>query len=124
MQWFVKVLRLYAYFTGRARRQEYWMFYLFFLIFAFVAVAIDLVINYVANGGWPPILISIYSLATLIPHLAVTVRRLHDTDRSGWWYLISFIPLGGIVLLVFLVMEGTRGGNQYGPDPKAYTQAW
>ena len=74
-----------------------------------------------ANLG---LLSGLYTLAVLLPSIAVTVRRLHDTDRTGWWILLGFIPIiGGIVLLVFYVLEGTRGPNRYGPDPKATTQA-
>ena len=70
------------------------------------------------------LLSGLYTLAVLLPSIAVTVRRLHDTDRTGWWILLGFIPIiGGIVLLVFYVLEGTRGPNRYGPDPKATTQA-
>ncbi|WP_232666902.1 DUF805 domain-containing protein [Pseudonocardia sp. TRM90224] len=124
MQWFLKGLRPYADFSGRARRQEYWMYILFYTIFVLALVAVDAVLIYLTDSRWSLILSMIFSLAMLIPTLAVTVRRLHDTDRSGWWYLISFVPFGSIVILVFTVMEGTRGANQYGPDPKAYAQAW
>jgi uncharacterized membrane protein YhaH (DUF805 family) len=67
----------------------------------------------------PGILGGLYGLAVLIPSIAVTVRRLHDTDRSGWWFLIQLIPIvGGIILLVFVCLEGTRGPNRFGADPK------
>jgi uncharacterized membrane protein YhaH (DUF805 family) len=69
------------------------------------------------------LLSGLYTLAVLLPSIAVTVRRLHDTDRSGWWILLGFIPIiGGIILLVFYVLEGTRGPNRFGPDPKAIEQ--
>lgn len=98
--------------TGRARRAEYWQFVLFDAIAAVVCFVIDLAIG-------SPILYALYAIATLLPSLAVGVRRLHDTDRSGWWLLISVIPLvGAIVLLVFMCLEGTRGENKYGADPK------
>jgi uncharacterized membrane protein YhaH (DUF805 family) len=115
MQWYVKVLRQYADFEGRARRTEYWMYTLFTVIIAIVLTVLDLALFGQPTG----VLGLIYSLATLLPSLGVIVRRLHDTGRSGWWFLISFIPLvGAIVLLVFLATEGTRGPNAYGADPK------
>ncbi len=114
MNWYLAVLKKYVEFNGRARRQEYWMFFLFNLIFAIVLIVLDAVIG---TGG---ILNIVYSLAVFIPGIAVTVRRLHDTDRSGWWFLIAFVPLiGFIVLLVFMVMEGQQSSNQYGENPKA-----
>lgn len=116
----------YADFTGRARRSEYWWWALFVFL-------VDLVVN--AIGGFQPILIilgrgqsgestlwsvlaGIVSLALLLPGLAVFVRRLHDTGRSGWWWLIALVPLvGAIILIVFLVQEGNPAHNQYGSSP-------
>ncbi len=112
MNWYLEVLKKYAVFDGRARRTEYWMFTLFNVIIAIVLNVIDSVIGSPIFGG-------LYSLAVLIPGIAVSVRRLHDTDRSGWWLLISFIPcIGAIVLLVFMVQDSTPGDNQFGPNPK------
>ncbi|MGW2208334.1 DUF805 domain-containing protein [Streptomyces sp. NPDC001781] len=112
MHWYVDVLKKYAVFSGRARRQEYWMFFLFNL-------AISIVLAIVDNALDTSILGIVYFLAVLIPGLAVTVRRLHDTSRSGWWILISLIPLvGGIILLVFVASEGKPEANEYGPNPK------
>lgn len=115
MHWYVDVLKKYAVFSGRARRQEYWMFFLFYFI---IMIVLSVVEGIVGSAG---ILGMIYGLAVLCPSVAVAIRRLHDTDRSGWWCLIGLIPLIGIVLLVFMVLEGTSGENQYGPDPKAET---
>ncbi len=113
MQWFIAVLKNYATFTGRARRQEYWMYMLFFIIFYVVLAVVDGVIG--TNG----ILAGIYALALLVPSIAVCARRLHDTGRSGWWQLIQLIPLlGAIVLLIFLVQDSNPGENTYGPNPK------
>ncbi|MYZ09002.1 DUF805 domain-containing protein [Streptomyces sp. SID2999] len=112
MHWYVDVLKKYAVFSGRARRKEYWMFALFSLIISIVLTILDnaLDINFLAT---------IYGLAVLLPSLAVGVRRLHDTSRSGWWLLIALIPLiGAIVLLVFFVSEGKPEANEYGPNPK------
>ena len=116
MNWYMDVLKKYAVFNGRARRKEYWMFFLFNLI-------IFLVIGFVEGlFGSPGIIGVLYSLAILIPGIAVSVRRLHDTGRSGWWLLIGFIPLlGVIVLLVFMVQDSKPGDNQYGANPKTET---
>ncbi|MFF2844722.1 DUF805 domain-containing protein [Streptomyces sp. NPDC058001] len=112
MNWYLDVLKKYAVFSGRARRQEYWMFVLFNVIAAIILSIIDAVIG--SN-----ILIIIYWLGVLVPSLAVAVRRLHDTDKSGWFLLIGLIPfVGGIILLVFMATEGKPNENQYGPNPK------
>ena len=120
MSWYLEALKKYAVFSGRSRRMEYWYFVLFNLIVYIVLSLIDALLgtyNIVQGVG---LLSGIYSLAVLIPTLAVTVRRLHDIDRTGWWIFINLIPLiGTIVLLVFAVTPGTPGSNQYGPDPKA-----
>jgi uncharacterized membrane protein YhaH (DUF805 family) len=119
MNWYLEVLKKYAVFEGRARRKEYWFFVLFNIIFAMVLAFLDGMFGtFDAESGFG-VLSGIYGLAVLIPGIAVTFRRLHDTDRSGWWWLILFIPLiGAIVILVFMVIDGTSGQNQYGPDPK------
>jgi uncharacterized membrane protein YhaH (DUF805 family) len=124
-------LRRYADFSGRSRRMEYWMFVLFVtLVFiGGVAVLIALVgsVESLSSGGGDPppgiiagaALLGVFYLAILIPMLAVQVRRFHDQGKSGWMVLLNFIPyVGGLVVLVFMCMEGTRGPNQYGPDPK------
>ena len=136
MSWYVKVLKQYVDFSGRARRREYWMFVLINVYWLRrVALSTHTLLGtggfratsgggsfYAANSLG--LLSGLYTLAVLLPSIAVTVRRLHDTDRTGWWILLGFIPIiGGIVLLVFYVLEGTRGPNRYGPDPKATTQA-
>jgi uncharacterized membrane protein YhaH (DUF805 family) len=126
MQWYLKALKQYADFGGRARRTEFWMFVLINVLISLVLAIIDTATgtaNAYAVGGMasysPGILGSIYALAVLIPSIAVTVRRLHDTDRSGWWFFIQLIPVvGGIVMLVFVCLEGTRGPNRFGADPK------
>ncbi|MEU0096837.1 DUF805 domain-containing protein [Kribbella sp. NPDC006257] len=114
MQWYTDVLKRYVDFSGRARRQEFWMFQLFNVVIVAVLYVIDIVIN--TNG----VLAGLYVLGTLLPHLGVTWRRLHDTNHSGWWYLIGLVPcVGAIILIVFYATEGVVGDNQYGPDPKA-----
>ena len=120
MSWFVEALKKYAVFSGRSRRKEYWYFALFVIIISFVLSIIDLLTGAYARTVGVGLLSSIFSLAVLIPSIAVTVRRLHDIDRSGWWLLIALVPLvGWIVLLVFSVQEGTPGSNRYGPNPKS-----
>jgi len=123
MQWYIKVLRQYADFTGRARRSEYWYFN---LINAIVSFGLGLFTGFF--GAMYPdsgivsitsILILLYSLAVLIPSIAVGVRRLHDIDRTGWWLLVGLVPfIGVIVLIIFFVTDSTPGSNRYGPNPK------
>ncbi|OUR94289.1 hypothetical protein A9Q87_01180 [Flavobacteriales bacterium 34_180_T64] len=116
MKWYIHVLNNYVNFEGRARREEYWMFTLFHLIFIFLLVIIPIALFDSPLGTLP---VLIYFLATFLPTLAVTIRRLHDTGKSGWFYLITFIPyLGGLILLIFTVENGNKGQNKYGPDPK------
>ena len=113
MNWYLEVLKKYAVFNGRATRMELWMFSLFNGIIAFGLAIVD---GLVGSGG---ALIMLYYLAIIIPVLAVSIRRLHDTGRSGWWYLIGCVPLiGGIVLLIFFVEDSQRGENQYGASSK------
>ncbi len=113
MEWYLKVLKEhYADFEGRARRKEFWMFALFNFIIAIILALIGNMIDFT----W---ISTIYSLAVLVPSIAVTVRRLHDIGKSGWWWLIGFIPvIGFIVLIVFAIMDSQPGSNQYGPNPK------
>ena len=124
MNWYLHVLRNYANFSGRARRHEYWMFTLFHIIFLIVAAIFDNILGttFDADGIRIPYgyLYVLYSLVVILPGLGVSVRRLHDVNKSGWFLLISLIPIiGGIWLLVLMCTEGTRGENQYGEDPKA-----
>lgn len=113
MEHFINAYKRYADFTGRARRQEYWMFYLFYVIAYILLSIIDVVLG--VN-----ILTLIFALGSLVPSIAIAARRLHDTNRSGWWQLIALIPiLGALVLLYFLVTKGTEGENRFGSDPLA-----
>ncbi len=121
MNWYLVVLKKYAVFSGRARRKEYWMFTLFSTIIALVLGFIEGIVG-IAPETNQSILVGIYTLAVLIPSIAVSVRRLHDTGRSGWWVLISLVPLiGAIVLIVFTVQDSQQGDNQYGSNPKMAT---
>jgi len=120
MSWYIKVLKKYAVFSGRAKREEFWMFVLFNLIFSLVASLIDLGIGILTFTvfGWG-LLSLIYSLAVLIPGLAVSVRRLHDVGKSGWYLLINLIPIAGpIWFLILACTDSQAGENQYGPNPK------
>ena len=119
MNWYLEVLKKYAVFQGRARRKEYWLFVLFNLIVTVVLVAVDGAIGTTHMQGGIGVLSGIYMLAVLLPAIGVGVRRLHDTNRTGWWLLIGLVPLvGAIVLIVFLVLDSNAGANQYGANPK------
>lgn len=118
MEWATLPLKKYADFTGRSRRKEYWMFFLLVIVCALVIGFVEGMLGLTNMiGPYGPIS-TIFLLGILVPSIAVGIRRLHDTDRSGWWILLGLVPLVGLVLLVFYVLEGTRGPNQYGPDPK------
>jgi uncharacterized membrane protein YhaH (DUF805 family) len=116
MDWYLKVVKNYAGFSGRARRKEYWMFFLFNVVISVVLAVLGAVTGATTLFGAVSVL---YFLALLIPGIAVTIRRLHDTGRSGWWILIGLVPLVGfIILIVFMVQDSQPGPNQYGPNPK------
>jgi uncharacterized membrane protein YhaH (DUF805 family) len=118
MNWYLEVLKKYAVFDGRATRMEHWMFVLFNIIIGFGLGLIDGILG-VATETDQSFLSTFYTLAVLLPGLAVGVRRLHDTGRSGWSYLMVLIPIvGPIILLVFLSQDSQPGANQYGPNPK------
>ena len=111
MEYFIGALKKYADFSGRATRKEFWMFILFYIIFAVVVSILEGILGTV-------FLSLIFSLALLIPSISIAARRLHDTSRTGWWQLIGLVPLiGFIVMLVFLVQD-SHDGNEYGPNPK------
>ncbi len=132
MELMLKPLRHYADFTGRARRKEFWSFWLFMMIALLVLMYLDTAlglggsatsyrdgnsVGFSMSGG---LLSAIFALATLVPNIAVAVRRLHDVGKSGWFLLFAFIPLFGWVYLLYLyVQPGMDGPNEYGPDPKA-----
>ena len=119
MNWYFEVLKKYAVFSGRARRKEYWFFVLFNIIISIILAVIDGVTGTLDPASGMGLLGLICTLAILIPALAVSVRRLHDTGRSGWWLLILLIPLiGTIVILIFMVQDSKPEENQYGPNPK------
>jgi uncharacterized membrane protein YhaH (DUF805 family) len=131
MEWMIVPFRRYFDFSGRSRRKEYWMFTLFNLVVYVVLVVIGLLgvpwkgMSEGAANPQPGIalwlalgLAGVYFLASVIPSIAVTVRRFHDQDMSGWFYFLRFIPyVGGIVLIVFMCIQGTKGENRFGFDP-------
>jgi len=121
MDWMLMPLRRYADFSGRSRRKEYWMFFLGVIIVVMLLFFIEsaLGLGGMVMGTYGP-LTSIFALVLIVPGLAVQVRRFHDQDKTGWLVLLGFIPVvGGLVVLVFMALEGTNGPNKYGPDPKA-----
>jgi uncharacterized membrane protein YhaH (DUF805 family) len=118
MNTYFAVLKKYGGFSGRARRSEYWVFAIINTLVSYGLLFIDLVILGIDYGGIGP-LSSVYTLLVFLPLLAVTVRRLHDTGRSGLWLFIIFIPLvGAIVVVIFMATDSQRGPNKYGPYPK------
>ena len=119
MNWYLTVLKKYAQFSGRARRREYWMFYLVNVLIVFCLVFLERLLGILQANGLG-LLTGLYILLLILPTLAVGVRRLHDTGRSGWWMLLALVPIiGPIVLFVFSVLDSEPGDNRYGPNPKA-----
>ena len=115
MEWMLMPLKRYADFSGRSRRKEYWMFVLFVVIVYVVLALLGWALGETAATA----LLGIFALGILIPSIAVQVRRFHDQGKSGWFVLLGFIPLvGGLIVLVFMCLEGDQGPNEYGPDPK------
>jgi uncharacterized membrane protein YhaH (DUF805 family) len=113
MNWYLKAMRNYFNVNGRARRTEYWMYFLVYFGVMVVAGILDSIIGLGLLGG-------LAALVHLIPSITVGVRRLHDIDRSGWWLLIALVPLvGWIIAIYWAVKEGDTQDNQYGPNPKA-----
>ena len=130
VEWMTLPLKRYADFQGRSRRKEYWMFVLLqIIVLVIMAVIVGITGGLDDNpsgiGGIVLILMGLIYLGLFfIPGLAVTVRRFHDQDKSGWFILLQFIPyVGGLIVFVFMCLDGTRGPNQYGPDPKGIGDA-
>ncbi|HBK47248.1 MAG TPA: DUF805 domain-containing protein [Xanthomonadaceae bacterium] len=126
MEWMLMPLKRYADFSGRSRRKEYWMFALLQLVI-YGVLGVFLGIGAAMSRQDSPgallilavVLMVLVALALVVPSIAVAVRRFHDQDKSGWFYLLALIPyVGGLIVLIFMFFEGTQGPNQYGPDPK------
>ncbi|PKQ00147.1 MAG: DUF805 domain-containing protein [Alphaproteobacteria bacterium HGW-Alphaproteobacteria-13] len=124
MDWMLMPYKRYADFSGRSQRMEYWMFSLFMFLVIIALVIVAAVLGGLGDSGGSPSMLFIipfilFVLVSIVPSIAVTVRRLHDQDKSGWFYLLSFIPyVGGIIIFVLMCIDGTRGPNRFGPDPK------
>jgi uncharacterized membrane protein YhaH (DUF805 family) len=119
MTWYIKVLKSYAVFTGRASRQEFWMFCLFSSVVSTTLTVIDVMTGIINDRNLFGIN-TLYSLAVMLPSLGVSIRRLHDTGRSGWKWLLGLIPfVGPVLLLVFFCQDSQPQANEYGPNPKA-----
>ena len=131
MNWSPRImLRKYASFSGRARRKEYWMFFLVYALLSgsitAVVMGLDWVVDFVTRGRWADsfsleagLTLGVFALVHLLPSIAVTVRRLHDTNRTGWWAALALVPIvGPLVLLYFAVLPGDLQPNNYGPNPK------
>ena len=111
------VFQKYAVFEGRARRSEYWWFYLAYAVVTSVLSGLANSFQGTGLGTAVSVISGIIGLACLVPNIAVTTRRLHDTGKSGWWQLLYLICCGGLVLLYFFVQD-SEGDNQYGPRPQ------
>jgi len=125
MDWFVMAWSRAIDFDGRSRRKEYWMFSLFNTLICIALTIPYLMFARTEAGTLLSILLFGYELVSIVPNLSCTVRRLHDTDRSGWWLLIGLIPLGGLIIFVFTLLDSEPGANEYGPNPNFPQQpAW
>ncbi|HLJ78170.1 MAG TPA: DUF805 domain-containing protein [Acidobacteriaceae bacterium] len=121
MDWYLMVWQKYAQFSGRSRRREYWMFTLINSVACAVLYGAAMVALLNGSNGSMFLLfllLGAYGLAALIPSLAVSVRRLHDTNKTGWWLLLCLVPFGGLIIIVFQCLDSDPGDNQYGPNPK------
>ncbi len=120
MDWYLMALKKYAEFQGRAQRKEYWMFTLFNFLAMVLLGLVGALLGGGGEGGLGDVLQGLYGLGVLVPGIAVTVRRLHDIGKSGWWGLVALIPLiGSLILIYFAVKDSQPETNEYGPNPKA-----
>lgn len=118
MGWYLSAISNYATFTGRARPKAFWMFVLFNIIIAFAIGFVEGLVGLVDEDSYIGIPSMLYSLFMICPSLAIAIRRLHDSGKSGFWILIGLLPaIGLLILLIFYVLPGTEGDNQYGPQP-------
>jgi uncharacterized membrane protein YhaH (DUF805 family) len=117
--WIFDPLRKYAVFEGRARRSEYWGFILLCALVGMLAAFVDIAIGADVASGFGPGSVVMMLLLT-VPSIALTARRLHDLDYSGWWMLLAFVPYAGLIVVLLIgLAPGTRGDNRFGPDPRA-----
>ena len=114
--------RKYADFKGRARRSEYWFFFLFTVIVSAIGAVLDAVLGFRSDTTGSGPIQGILNLALLIPGIAVAARRLHDTGRSGWWQLIGLIPIVGWIILIVFLVQDSKEDNKHGPNPKGLSQ--
>ncbi len=125
MKYYLEAFQKYAVFTGRSSRSEFWFFQLFTFLVTILLAVIAGVVAAITGAAenvaiWPA---DLYIFATLIPSIAISVRRLHDIRLSGWWFLLSFVPLfGSVALLVMFCLDSQPGSNQFGPNPKDAVQ--
>ncbi len=120
MDWYLMALKKYAEFQGRSQRKEYWMFTLFNFLAMVLLGAVGALLGGGGEGGLGDVLQGLYGLGVLVPGIAVTVRRLHDIGKSGWWGLVALSPLiGSLILIYFAVKDSQPETNEYGPNPKA-----
>jgi uncharacterized membrane protein YhaH (DUF805 family) len=124
MKYYLKALKNYADFSGRARRKEYWLFTLYNIIIFVALVTLGALVGFPGGAEGVFVFVAFYMVGVLIPALAVSVRRLHDTGRSGWWFLLYFVPFGAIVVLVFLVQDSNPASNKFGKNPKRSVRKW
>jgi uncharacterized membrane protein YhaH (DUF805 family) len=138
MKYYLKALKNYADFSGRARRKEYWLFTLYNIIIFVALVTLGALVGFPGGAEGVFVFVAFYMVGVLIPALAVSVRRLHDTGRSGWWLLLYFVPFGAyfvpfgayfvpfgaIVVLVFLVQDSNPASNKFGKNPKRSVRKW
>lgn len=119
MRWYLRVIQKYADFEGRARRKEFWMFMFVHALVSMACGFLDVLLGTWSDDLGSGLFVTVYNFAVLIPVVAVSVRRLHDVGRSGWWYLIWFVPgIGWLIFLVMMLIDSDEGPNEYGPNPK------
>jgi len=122
LNYFTDALKNYATFTGRATRQQYWMFILFYILFYIVAIVLDMTLGLFDEETGYGLLSLVYTLGLLLPSLAILGRRLHDIGRSAWWILLIIIPVvGPLVILIFTLIGSQQEDNQWGPNPHTET---
>ncbi|QJR81265.1 DUF805 domain-containing protein [Alteromonas pelagimontana] len=121
MNWYLLALSKYAVVSGRSRRKEYWMFVLINLLINVVLMLVDRMTNLYSESWEVGLLSGVYSLFVLIPSVTLMIRRLHDSGRSGWWFLLVLLPvIGTIMLFIFAILDSSPGANEYGPNPKEF----